>query len=131
MSYQDDYEKISKEAEAVGRHLLSLQRRMAALQVLIAEGKPGARSKDQDSAATVLEAFTAPRIADRIRGILAASSPAALTVREIRDELRHAGTDLSKQSNPAGTIGSVCASLVDQGFALAQKKDGRNAWKKR
>lgn len=141
MGYQEDLDHAAAEMKTATQELreaevrvMTLQKRMAALAALLALDKPEAARTVEENWLQSEEAqmwmSAPPRIADQIRRILAATGE-VLTVKEIRDELRAVGMDLSKQANPAATIGSVCARLVEQEFAEELHKGGRKAWKKK
>ncbi len=139
MGYQQEYDKAAaemKEAlrdfQAAEARVLSLQRRMAALHVLMYEGKPESERTPADAemvkpSMKVVGATSRP--ADHLKRIFARTD-GPLTTKELRAELRKVGCDLSKQANPSGTIGAVCARLVDQGVIKETKKDGRKAWER-
>jgi hypothetical protein len=145
MGYQQDFDKLKPEMEdavrefqAAEARVVSLQRRMAALHLLIYEGKPESeRSLNSNEAraaaemarisALVVGATSKP--ADHLRRIFARSK-GPLTVKELRQELRHVGCDLAKQANPSGTIGAICARLIEQGVIKPTKKGSLNAWEK-
>jgi phosphoglycolate phosphatase-like HAD superfamily hydrolase len=115
---------------------------MAELEAAIAELKQAeskvASARQKLAALTILANlgsgqmghFVKPSIAESIRDILASATD-SLTVREIRELLRQRGEDLAQQVNPASTIGSVCARLVDQGFARRVHKGKFLAWVKK
>lgn len=138
MGYAEDYKqaadelrKLYDEMEQLYQKSLPLQKRVAALLDLVAlEDPEGVKALTAQSSHAQAMAHLAPTIANAIRRILAKSDD-ALTVREIREQLRLAGWNLAEQSNPAATIGSICARLSEQGFAIPRKKDGRHAWKAR
>jgi hypothetical protein len=148
MSYQKDYEKAAVEMKAALEDLriakaraaeivqkaesraVALQRRMAALYVLIVADNPDweySTKLDLDHSQKILRATSRPseqlrRVFDRSKG--------PLTIKELREELRKVGCDLTQQANPSGTIGALCARLVEQGVIRLTKKAGRNAWEK-
>jgi hypothetical protein len=144
MSYQKDYAKAALEMKAALEDLriakvraseiiqkaesraVALQRRMAALHVLIVADNPEwAHSKDAELSLKVLHATSRP--SEQLRRVFAVSK-GPLTVKELREELSKVGCDLSATANPSGTIGALCARLVEQGVIRLTKKDGRNAW---
>jgi hypothetical protein len=133
MNYQKDYDRASLEMKAALEDLrtaesrvVALQRRMAALHVLIVADNPESEhAEGVDRSLKVLHATSRPT--DRLRRIFALSK-GPLTVKELREELRQVGCDLSEQANPSGTIGALCARLVEQGVIRQTKKGGRNAW---
>ncbi len=148
MSYQKDYAKAALEMKAALEDLriakiraaedirtaesraVALQRRMAALHVLIVADNPEwehAKGADLDLSLKVLRATSRP--SEQLRRIFELSK-APLTVKELREALREVGCDLSQQANPSGTIGALCARLVEQGVIRRIKKGGRNAWEK-
>ena len=137
MSYQKDYAKAALEMKAALEDLrmaesraVALQRRMAALHVLIVADNPEwehATGEDLDFSLKILRATSRP--SEQLRRIFERSK-GSLTVKELREELRQVGCDLSQQANPSGTIGALCARLAEQGFIRRTKKDGRNAWEK-
>jgi hypothetical protein len=144
MSYQKDYAKAALEMKAALENLriakiraaeiiqkaesraVALQRRMAALHVLISADDPEwEHSKNMELSLKVLHATSRP--VEQLRRIFAVSK-GPLTVKELRGELSKVGCDLSEQANPSGTIGALCARLVEQGLIQLTKKGGRNAW---
>jgi hypothetical protein len=146
MSYEKDYAKAAAEMKAALEDLriakiraseiiqkaesraIALQRRMAALHVLISADNPEwEHSEDAELSRKVRDATSRP--SEQLRRIFALSK-GPLTVKELRAELSKVGCDLSEQANPSGTIGALCARLVEQGIIQLTKKGGRNAWKK-
>lgn len=139
MIYQQEYDKAAAEMkkalqdlQAAEARVLSLQRQMAALHVLMWEGKPeaertAAEAQMVEVSMKVIGATRRP--ADQIRRIFARTA-GPLTTNELREELRRVGCDLSKQANPSGTIGAVCARLKEQGVIKLVRKDGRKAWER-
>jgi hypothetical protein len=146
MSYQKDYAKAALEMKAALEDLriakiraaeiiqkaesraVALQRKMAALHVLIVADNPEwEHSEDAELSLKVLHATSRP--SEQLRRVFALSK-GPLTVKQLRDELGKVGCDLSEQANPSGTIGALCARLVEQGVIQLTKKAGRNAWTK-
>jgi hypothetical protein len=148
VSYKQDWEKVALEMQAALEELrlakiqaseiiekaenraVALQRKMAALHVLIVSEDPAwetdaAKRKQLDNALRVIRATSRP--SEQLRRIFARST-GPLTLKELRAELQRAGCDLSKQSNPSGTVGAICLRLVEQGIIRRTKKAGRNAW---
>ncbi len=139
MSYKQDYDKAAaemktalEELRAAEHRVMLLQKRMAALHALMWLDKPesertGPEAQSVDFSMKILHATTRP--VDQIRRIFARSE-GSLTVKELRQELRQVGCDLSEQANPSGTITAVCTRLEEQGVLKPMKKDGRKAWEK-
>jgi thymidine phosphorylase len=131
MSYQEDYDAAALEMKAAlddfraaeGR-IIELQRRMAALVVL---GANSPAQAEVERALKIIHATSKP--ADQLRRIFARVE-GPRTIKELRKELREAGCDLSQQANPSGTIGALCARLVEQGLIRRTQKAGRIAWEK-
>ena len=103
---------------------------MAALHVLLWEGKPEAErttaeERMVDVSVRIVGATSRP--SDHLRRIFA-KFDGPLTTKELRQELQKVGCDLSKQANPAGTIGAICDRLNQQGVIKPTTKDGRKAW---
>ena len=135
MGYQEDYKRAVVEMKAALEDLQTaesrvaiLQRRMLALQVLMAGDNPES-SVDigMDNALKILRATKRP--IDHLRRIFACLE-GALTTKELRENLRKVGCDLSRQANPSGTIGALCARLVEQGVIRRTHKAGRIAWQR-
>jgi hypothetical protein len=144
MSYKQDYAKAALEMKAALEDLriakiqaseiiqkaesraVALQRRMAALHVLISADNPE-WEHSADISLKILRATTRP--SEQLRRVFALSK-GPLTIKELRTELMQVGCDLSQQSNPSGTIGALCARLVEQGVIRRAKKGGRNAWER-
>jgi hypothetical protein len=136
MSYEDDYNRTAVELKAALEDLrtaesraVALQRRMAALHVLIAADNPEwehSAGLGLDLSLKMLHATSRP--VDQLRRIFSRSE-GPLTVKELREALKQT-CDLSQQANPSGTIGALCSRLVEQGVIRRTKKDGRNAWGK-
>jgi hypothetical protein len=135
MSYLDEYNRAALELKAAleelhsaERRAVALQRRMAALHVIIAQDNPewerAQPGLDLDFSLKVMHATSRP--ADQLRRIFARSE-GPLTVKELLSELRPT-CDLSQQANPAGTVGALCARLIEQGVIRRIKKGGRIAW---
>lgn len=133
MSYQEDYERVAiemkaalEDLKAANSRVYELQRRMAALDVLrMADNPHLPRTPFTELSFKILHATSRP--VDKLRHVFALSK-GPLTVKELRGELLQAGCDLSRQANPSGTIGALCARLVEQGVIRRTKKGGRNAW---
>jgi|SRR5208282_961744 len=129
MTYQEDYDKAAQEIKEALQELqiaesrvLALQRKMAALTVLISPDGP-----ETDLCLKVLRATKRP--VEQLRRIFVRSE-GPLTVKELRQELRLVGCDLSQQANPSGTIGALCARLAEQGVVRRTQKAGRIAWER-
>jgi thymidine phosphorylase len=135
MSYRQEYDRAAKEMKAALADLqtaesrvLALQRRMAALVVLMAEENPDAATKhDVDVSLRILRATKKP--AEHIRRIFE-TNDGPLTIKDIREKLKQTTCDISEQANPSGLINALCARLVQQGVIRRTQKAGRNAWEK-
>jgi hypothetical protein len=133
MSYQKDYEQAAVEMKAAledfrlaETRVAALQRRMAALHVLILGDNPPAADtpagKQLAISQKILHATSRP--VDQLRRIFARSE-GPLTAKELRQELRKVGCDITQQ-----TIGALCARLAEQGAIQRTQKAGKNAWEK-
>jgi hypothetical protein len=121
-NYAEDQKHAMTELEAAIADL-----KQAEMKVATARQKLAALTILANLGSGQMGEFVKPSIADSIRNILASATD-SLTVREIRELLRQRGEDLSQQVNPASTIGSVCARLVDQDFARRVRKGKFWAW---
>ncbi len=126
--YQEAYDAAGRELEALleeqerieGR-VLSLRKSMNALAQLIVEGG------GKEPVGQIVEGG----ITEDIRKVMTASC-AALTTREVREELEKLGYDWAEKpsANPLATINAILNRLTEQRYVTETTKDGRKAWQR-
>ncbi|MFZ3264347.1 MAG: hypothetical protein WA172_10130 [Terriglobales bacterium] len=118
------------ELDALYRKIDSLEQRKGALEILLRDAYPhkGRHVIDENtSAAQAIVNVLQPRMTERVKGLLMASS-VPLTSGDIHEQLKPLGLVLEAKSNPWALIHGICRRLVDQQFAREVDKDGRKAW---
>jgi len=145
--YEHDYEeamaaleKALHKREAVEREIVSLQKRVEALEVLmdktplvdnegITRNRPwfGPGVSEEQLKARVSVHLLTPTVTERVRNLLSVVG-GPLTCGEIHDKLKQLGVELREKTNPWALIHGICRRLVSQGFAREVDKDGRKAW---
>ena len=139
MSYEDDYEKTMgelqkaiQEQERIETHVVTLQKRLAALETLIRLDDPlaGRQILTQDtSPSQAMVRLVVPQTTDEVRRVLVAACR-PLTSSQILAELKHMGVEFAERANPWALIHGICRRLVQQSFAEETTNDnGQKAWR--